>query len=250
MFLLAWVGRVAVHHSHALALPRAQAVARVRADPASGPTLARLHSARTEAMPVDSRDETVWLYDGARLVYAAVVTSTGHVAFETDPAVQRFAYGSNIANDPWMLALLSVVFALMTAVWPLWRLRNLDVLAATGSTAAIVLLNGALIGRMVLAGSAALAYLAARCAWLALGPVRARGAARPLFDALTARWTGEQRLRTLRLLALACALMLAMVGISSRDVVDVGYAVMQGATDIVHGVIPYGHVVGILHGDT
>ena len=33
-------------------------------------------------------------------------------------------------------------------------------------------------------------------------------------------------------------------------VLDVGYAVMEGATDLVHGVLPYGHIADVLHGDT
>ena len=41
-----------------------------------------------------------------------------------------------------------------------------------------------------------------------------------------------------------------MVGLSSLSVIDVGYAVMEGATAIVHGLLPYGHVGDILHGDT
>ena len=41
-----------------------------------------------------------------------------------------------------------------------------------------------------------------------------------------------------------------MVGVSSTGV-DVIYAVMEGATKIVHGVLPYGHLPGdVIHGDT
>jgi hypothetical protein len=42
-----------------------------------------------------------------------------------------------------------------------------------------------------------------------------------------------------------------MVAVSSPDAVDVVYAVMEGATNLIHGVLPYGHMpVGIIHGDT
>ena len=42
-----------------------------------------------------------------------------------------------------------------------------------------------------------------------------------------------------------------MVGVSSFDAVDVVYAVMEGATKLIHGVLPYGHMPpGIIHGDT
>jgi hypothetical protein len=41
-----------------------------------------------------------------------------------------------------------------------------------------------------------------------------------------------------------------MVGLSSLHVIDVGYAVMEGATAITHGLLPYGHIPDVLHGDT
>jgi hypothetical protein len=113
-----------------------------------------------------------------------------------------------------------------------------------------VLLNGALLGWMVVAGAIALLYLGLRCAWVAFGPERAPPHAFSLFDRLTISWEHRQRVRVLRLLAVACGLALAMIGISSTGVVDVGWAVMEGATDILRGVLPYGHVAGILHGDT
>jgi uncharacterized membrane protein len=47
------------------------------------------------------------------------------------------------------------------------------------------------------------------------------------------------------------ALIFVMVGVSSPAAVDVAYAVMEGATTLVHGVLPYGHMPpGIIHGDT
>ena len=53
------------------------------------------------------------------------------------------------------------------------------------------------------------------------------------------------------LLLVALALVFAMVGISSPLAIDVAYAAMEGATQIVHGVLPYGHLPGdVIHGDT
>ena len=47
------------------------------------------------------------------------------------------------------------------------------------------------------------------------------------------------------------ALVYVMVCISSFDAVDVIYAVMEGATKLIHGVLPYGHMPpGIIHSDT
>ena len=49
----------------------------------------------------------------------------------------------------------------------------------------------------------------------------------------------------------ALALVYVMVAVSSPDAVDVIYAVMEGATRLIHGVLPYGHMPpGIIHGDT
>ena len=45
-------------------------------------------------------------------------------------------------------------------------------------------------------------------------------------------------------------LIVAMVGLSSLHVVDVGYAVMEGATLLTHGTLPYHHIPDVLHGDT
>jgi hypothetical protein len=232
-------------------LPPTRAIASVERSPVTRRLLAQVHWNRVQVVPIDSRNDSVWFYDGPRLRVAAIVTASGTVQYEAVPAAKKFAYGSNIANNVLVLGLLSAVFVLMTAVWPLWRLRNLDVLATTASTATIVLLNDALLGRMVLVASLVLLYLGLRCAWRAFAaPPAARAPSLALFDRLTLRWVDAQRIRTLRLLALASALIVALIGISSREVVDVGWAVMEGATDIVHGVLPYGHVPGILHGDT
>jgi Glycosyltransferase family 87 len=72
-----------------------------------------------------------------------------------------------------------------------------------------------------------------------------------VFEALTSELDVAGRVRVLRVLALAMALVFVMVGVSSPLPVDVIYAVMEGATRLVHGVIPYGHMPGdIVHGDT
>ena len=60
-----------------------------------------------------------------------------------------------------------------------------------------------------------------------------------------------RRVPWLRAALIVIALVFAMVCVSSFDAVDVLYAVMEGATTLVHGVLPYGHMPpGIIHGDT
>jgi hypothetical protein len=250
VLLLAWVTLIATHHSPALPVARAAAVHRALTDPSSAPTLSRLRFTRTDVTPVDGRYELVGFYDGPRLVATVGVSGRGAVLDTLDLTREKYTYGSGIAHDIRMLILLCAVFVLMTAVWPLWRLRNLDVLAAVSSAASIVLWDRWTLDQMVLVSYPALLYLAGRCAWLALGRRRPVGASVPLFERLTARWAPRRQRRLLRLAAAACGLIVAMVGLSSLHVIDVGYAVMEGATAIVHGAAPYGHIPDVLHGDT
>jgi hypothetical protein len=57
--------------------------------------------------------------------------------------------------------------------------------------------------------------------------------------------------RWLRAALIVLGLSFAMVAVSSSGPVDVIYAVMEGATRLVHGMLPYGHMPpGIIHGDT
>ena len=73
----------------------------------------------------------------------------------------------------------------------------------------------------------------------------------PLLAAITPGLDPARRVRWLRALMVVLALVFVMVGMSSFDAVDVIYAVMEGATKLVHGVLPYGHMPpGIIHGDT
>lgn len=249
-FALAFPALLALDHSSPLAVPRATALARVRADPATRTLLARQRVTRTDVLPVDDRLDQVFAYDGARLVLSADVSRSGVVSSVEDVGAARFAFGANIANDPRVLALLCLVFALVTAVWPLRRIRNLDVLASAGLVASLILFNEWRLGETVAVSYPLLGYLALRCAWVGLGPARAGPVSTPLYERLTAGWSPQRRRRLLGLIAGAAAAIVAMVGLTSPNVVDVGYAVMEGATAIVHGLLPYGHVHDIVHGDT
>jgi hypothetical protein len=249
--LLAWVGLLATHRDpEPLPLAPTVAVAHLWTDPASAPVIAKLHFTRSVVTAIDRRFERVSLYNDRRLVLTAIVSASGRVAYQSAPSRQSTEYGSNIANDGRVLALLCIVFVLMTAVSPLWRLRNLDVAAAGASAAAVVLFNASMTDRMALVAWPLMLYLALRCGWRALASGSPPPLSTPLYERLTSGWAGDRRLRILRLTAFACALIVAMVGISSRGLVDVAYAVMEGGTALVHGLLPYGHIADIFHGDT
>jgi len=233
-------------------VPKAAALRAVLDDPPTARVLASLHWRRFDVSPMDKHHEILDFYRGERMV------GTVTLGFDRKPVIldvtdatrRSYAYGANVANDIRVLAVLATLFVLMTGVWPLWRIRNLDVLVIASLTLSVVLYNKGLLTRMVLVSYSALIYLAFRCVWSGL---RSGGPAKPsvpLYDRVTRGWNPRQRLGILRLTAAALALITAMVGFTSPSVLDVGYAVMEGATQIVHGVLPYGHIPDVLHGDT
>jgi Glycosyltransferase family 87 len=249
---LAWGGLLLTHRQTPLAVPRAAALHYAFADPATAKTLASLHWDRLDVTPMDTHYEVLAFYRGPAIVATVTVGSHDGQIFildTTDLAAEKYEYGSSVADNATVLAVLSLAFILMSAVWPLWRLRNLDVLMLASLTLAVTFYNAGMLTRMAVIGYSCLLYLAVRCAWWGLkGP--GAGPSVPLYDHLTRGWSDGQRLRTLRLLALAAAVIVAVVGLSSYNVIDVGFAVMEGATLILHGVLPYGHIPDVLHGDT
>ncbi len=251
-FGLGWGGLVLTHSSPRLAVPRSTALRAVLSNPSTARMLRAVHWDRLRVTPMDNHYEELGFYRGPRMVATITVGRARHTLFldATDLTREKYAYGSNIANDVRVLAMLSILFILMTAVWPLWRLRNLDVLVLASTALSVVLFNRWLLTRMVMVSYPAMIYLALRCAWAALAPDRRTPPATPLYEHLTRTWSEQQQLRVLRSVAIALALITVMVGLTSLHVLDVGYAVMEGATAIVHGVLPYGHIPDVLHGDT
>ncbi len=247
-----WAGLVLTHEPPHLAVPAPVALRRVLANSGTAQMLSTVHWDRWEATAMDSRYEVLGFYRGPRIVATVTVGFDGHVVIldSTDLARQKYEYGSNVANDARVLAILCVLFVLVSAVWPLWRIRNLDVLVVASLTLSVVLYNRGMLTRMALVSYPALTYIALRCSWWALGSRRRPPPSVPLYDYLTRRWTEAQRVRMLRFLALTAALVVTIVGLTSFNVIDVGYAVMEGATLIIHGVLPYGHIPDVLHGDT
>jgi len=250
---LAWAALLATYQPPHIAVPKAVALQHALADRSTRSMLSTVHWTRLDVTAVDRHYEMLGFYRGPRLVATVDVRGSGGrvlVLDQSNLTHTRYVYGSDIANELQVVLGLCAVFVLMSAVWPLRRIRNLDVAVVASTALSIVLFNHWMLDRMVYVSYAAMAYLAIRCAWRGLGPQREVRRATPIYEQLTRSWSATQQLRLLRLLALSCALIVAMVGLSSPSVIDVGYAVMEGATSIVHGLLPYGHVGDILHGDT
>lgn len=250
--VVAATGLILAHSRTPLAVPQAAALHAVVNDPALRPMLAAGHWDRVDVTPIDGHDEQLSFYRGDRIVATVTVDRTRHglLLDATDLTREPYAYGSNIANERRVLGGLALLFVLMAAVWPVWRVRNLDCLVAAGTALSVVLFNDWTLTRMVLFSYPAMFYLALRCVCQALAAPGSRLPATPLYDHLTRRWSTGQRVRLLRILAAALAVITVLVGFTSLHVLDVGYAVMEGATGLVHGILPYGHIPDILHGDT
>ncbi len=206
---------------------------------------------RAVAGPIDPGLEQVNFYAGDRIL-AAVALRAGRTETQAINFRQMVVpYGDWIAYQPAVLAVLSALFVLMAGVSPWRRLRNLDVAAALSLLLSVLLFQHRYIDRSVLAAVPGLTYLLLRCAGKALGPPRTPAPSTPLLAVITPGVDPARRVRWLRALLVVLALVFLMVGVSSFDAVDVLYAVMEGATKLVHGVLPYGHMPpGIIHGDT
>jgi hypothetical protein len=232
-------------------LPRAAALRAVEASPRASRALAqgeRWTSARVGA--VDATTTRVTLLDGPRIVAEVAVGRHGTVERFSDARGRAAAYGAPLALRPLVLAIAALAFVLATAVMPLRRLRNLDVAALLAFLVPLLLLNDRLVVASTLSAVPSLLWLLGRAVWAAFRPQRPAAPARPLLDALTRAWSDAQRVRVLRLAVGVAAASVAMIAISAPTTVDVGQALMEGATLLVHGTLPYGHMPGdVFHGD-
>jgi len=239
------------HHAAPLAVPRAQAITDAVSDARSQPALAGVHWDSVTVGPVDGQLDRVSFFEHDRVVSEIAVRRDGQIVQGANFQRMAIPYGNWLAYEPGVLVGLAALFILVTAVVPLRRVRNVDVAAALSLLASVLLLQQRYIDASVLAAVPGLVYLMVRSAWVALGPPRPPAPCRPLVNAGTPGLSAAGRVRMMRLLLLALALVFVMVGVSSPDAVDVIYGVMEGATKLIHGVLPYGHMPGdVIHGDT
>ena len=197
---------------------------------------------RTTAL--DHRLTRVSFFEGHKIVLEAAVAPSGRVTNVLPYAEGYVRVGSGIGQRLPVLGALAALFLLAVLRLPLRRIENLDALALAGFCAPIVLLNERLLGLSVVTAAALLAYLLVRCLHVALRRDEPRAAGGWLADRLSP-W------------AFACCTIgvvgaLVLISIPGGSVSDVGYASMAGATGMLHGVLPYGHLVQgeLVHGDT
>jgi hypothetical protein len=239
------------HHAPRSPLAPGRAIQAALHDARTRQALAGSHWTSVTAAPLDGQIERVTFFTGAQLVADIAVARDGTVLAGIDDRALPVPYGDWLAYQPALLVGLCALFVLMTAVTPWRRLRNLDVGAALLLVISVVLFQHRYIGPSLLVAVAGMGYLLVRCAVKALRPSGREPGSTPLLAAITPGVEPARRVRWLRLLLVALGLVVAMVGVSSPAPVDVIYAVMEGATRLIHGVLPYGHMPpGIIHGDT
>jgi Glycosyltransferase family 87 len=228
-------------------IPASEAVAIARADPQIHQRLAGSGQTSARVTVLDAEHQRVGFFRGSRLVIVALVGPTGTVV---DTAEGGGVVGNKIANPPAFLIGLTILFLFAMATVPLLSLRNLDVLALASFTlSAWLTIHGRLDASLYLAYPV-LAYLAFRFLWISARG-QSSGGSTSLYWRLTAAWSPTDRRRLLRLVAAGLATMTAVLAVSSSGVSDVAFASLAGATDLIHGTVPYGHIPDfIIHGDT
>ena len=210
-----------------------------------GTDLARTGFTRERVTPIDDRLVRVSFFDGPRIVLEVAVAPDGRVVSRIDHRAGDVRWGGEVAQRPLVLALLLALFALATLRLPLRSVRNLDVLALAWFAVPIVLLNERLLEASVYASYPPLVYLCIRCAQAGFRPDRARAAPQPLADRFVPS-------RVLAFVTAGAAAMLVVLAIPGGLVGDVAFASMAGATDLIDGTLPYGHLAqtDLVHGDT
>ena len=218
--------------------------AAVLSDPVARQHLANMGFDRVETSALDEHTTRVSFFNGRRIVLEAAVPSKS-----AEITVKRYEdgharIGSDVGQRPAVLAAMLALFLLVTLRLPLVRIENLDALALAAFVVPVVLLNERYLEWSVLTAVVPLAYLAVRCAAVALG----RGAEDSEGGFLFERVPVRERIFLVGAAVVALVLLCVPGGLVS----DVAYASMAGATKVLDGALPYGNVTGsgLVHGDT
>ena len=240
-------GLLRARSEHHYAVSASDAVKIALADPRVKEGLGEAGYTRARVSPLDARQQRVSLFRGQRLVFLALVgpdravTHVGHGASVT---------GNEIARRAPFLIGLTVLFLLVTATLPLLSLRNLDVVVLASFAYVCWLINHGFVNASMLIAYPGLGYLVGRFLLIGLSG-GARAPAESLCWRLTSGWSAGERRRGLTVVAVGLAAVVAMLTLSSSGTSDVAFASLAGATDIIHGTVPYGHIPDfIVHGDT
>src|SRR6185437_10566013 len=237
VFLIALVALFATKGGDGLPLPAKTAVAAAKTDPAVANQLRAYGYDHTQVTRLDETTDRVSFFDGPRIRAIAAVNTNEEVRHTQTFKPGSPRYGSKTSDSPWLLAILSIAFFAATATRPLRSMRNLDVIALLAFAIPILAGDHQLLTLSVVSGYVPLAYLCARCAWRATHDEKTP--ASPLVERIPAHYIA------------AAAILLAFMAVGSSGAIDVGFASTAGATLLLHGTLPYGHIpADVVHGDT
>jgi hypothetical protein len=244
------LGLLKARHDQPLAIPAAQAI-RIGAQE---PTIAATVRTATShhVLYVDGDNVAVNWSRGDRVVATTFVRADGHAHDALILTGRGTMLGSPQANAPLLLGALAVLFLLVTLRGPLLRTRTLDTLALSAFLLPVALLDHSRLAACEATAAILLAYIMVRGVVLAVrgtGETPEAAAAEPvLLERLAARARTSVPWALLGAVLIAATVLIAL---SSAAIIDVGYADMEGATVLTHGLLPYGHMPGdIMHGDT
>jgi hypothetical protein len=235
------------HKETPLAVERSAAIRLAAATPETRDAATRAD--KVMVIPIDHDFVKVtWLRHG-RTTATAGVHRDGTVTLPTK--YQRIAgYGAPLAHGLLMLGALTVLFLLVTLRGPLRRRRTLDAVALAAVVVPTVLIDRGLLAVGEGIAAVLIGYLIVRGVQLAVRGPRPDedGDAPVLLERLAAHATLPKLSGQVGLLLLALTV---LVTITSTGVVDVAYANMEGATVLLTGQLPYGHMpADVIHGDT
>lgn len=200
---------------------------------------------RVDVIPLDRENARVSFFKGQRAVAEVAVAPDGK-AFATQFFGKKYIRaGDENIQRWWTLLLGALIFLALLARRPLLSARNGDLLAIAATTLTIWSVNQALFGWTMILGVGLMAYLLARC--IVVAAARGPDDDEPRFVVDF----GENSKALLRLIAGAVGVLAFLATVPGGTVGDVSIASMSGATEILGGTIPYGHIAdGIVHGDT
>lgn len=207
-----------------------------------------------DVLRVDDRLVKVMWYRGDRAVATAGVTPQGVTT--AGRIGDHAGWGAPAAHTAIVLGLCTLLFLLAIVRAPLRAdLRTLDAVVAAALLAPAVLIDH---GRFAIAEglvAALLLYFLARGVLVAVRGPRRAGAPDGDDDAPVLLEILASRLRLPQLPAQAGWVLLAVtviLTVTSTGVVDIAMADIEGATVLLHGKLPYGHMPAndIVHGDT
>jgi hypothetical protein len=227
----------------------ARAEAAVRADAGVRRQLAKTPAPQADVVALDQDSRRVTLLDGSRVVAEAVVGPRGKVEAVAVYGPGYVRWGSRVLHA-WPVVLVMVAaFILATAAGVLRHARNLDVALLASFALVVKLLDGRWFAWATILSTLLLLALLARVLLVAVcGPDPPPST---LAERMGARLEPGAGARLARVTAIAAGAVVLITSWTSTGATDVAQASIGGATLLLHGQLPYGHLdPSLIHGDT